>query len=111
MSSSDSSFSVITLRVSKHITPHHLKTRVGKHIPSSFFSSFFSSFASAGAAAPLADAAGAAAAAAGAAEPPPVFMSISLTSLPSRALAKRVVQMGSTSGTLAAVIIDWSLSA
>ena len=51
--------------------------------------------------------------AAGAAAPPPepTFRRRSLTSLPSRALAKREVQMGSISGTLAAVMRDWSLSA
>lgn len=76
------------------------------HLPSSFSSSLgASSAAEAPAAAP--PAAGAAAAP----PPEPTFNSSSFTSLPSSALAKRLHQMGSTSGTLAAVMMDWSLSA
>ena len=71
-------------------------------------SSFFSS-AAAGASPPAA--APPAAGAAAAPPPEPTFDSRSFTSLPSRALAKSDVQMGSTSATLAALIRVWSLSA
>ena len=43
--------------------------------------------------------------------PDPTFMSRSFTSLPSRALANRDAQIGSTSVTLAALTRVWSLSA
>ena len=71
-----------------------------------------SAFSSAGASAEAAAPPAAAPPAAGAAAPPePTFRRRSLTSLPSRALAKREVQMGSISGTLAAEMRAWSLSA
>ncbi len=63
---------------------------------SSFSSSFFSSSLGASAAAPPA-AAPAAGAAAGPAPPAPTFERSSLTFLPSRAFARRVAQMGSSS--------------
>ena len=72
---------------------------------SSFASSFFSSAASSAAASPEAAAPPPEVATppAAGAPPPPTLESISLTSLPSRALARRVAQMGSRS-TLAAVV-------
>jgi hypothetical protein len=100
------------------LSPEKCEWRVD--VPSSFFSS------SAGAASPPDAAAPPAPPAAGAAAAPPpepTFRSRSLTSLPSRAcrlvlshlgvrtLAKRVVQMGSTSSIFAALMSDWSLSA
>jgi hypothetical protein len=119
MSSSDSSFSVQCVSVILVVGEQWAD------VPSSFFSS------SAGAASPPAAAPPAPPAAGAAAAPPPepTFRSKSLTSLPSRAcpnirnhisaaihsdvrtLAKRVVQMGSTSSIFAALISDWSLSA
>lgn len=80
-----------------------VELHVRRNLPSSFFSAGASS---------AAPAAGAAPPAAGAAAPPPepTFRRSSLTSLPSRALAKMEVQMGSISGTLAAEMRDWSLS-
>lgn len=75
-------------------------------------SSLASSFGASAAASPPAAAAPPAAAGAAAAPPPePMLVKISLTSLPSRALAKREVQMGSTSATLAAVMRELILSA
>ena len=77
------------------------------HLPSSFSSSLA---ASAGASPPAA-APPAAAGAAAAPPPEPTLSSSSLTSLPSSALAKSEHQIGSTSGTLAAVMRDCNLSA
>ena len=70
---------------------------------SSFSSSFFSSAFSSAAAPPAAAPPDGAATAAGAPPPDPTLVNNSLTSLPSKALAKRVAQMGST-GTLAAAV-------
>lgn len=70
---------------------------------SSFSSSFFSSSLGASAAAAAAPPATGAAPAAGAPPPAPMLESNSLTSLPSRALARSEAQMGSTS-TPAAVV-------
>lgn len=97
-----------TIPVSKLLTPSHLPTTNVFNLPSSLASSLG---ASAAASPPAAAAPPAAVGAAAAPPPEPTFMSRSLTSLPSRALAKSWHQMGSTSGTLAAVMRDWSLSA
>ena len=70
---------------------------------SSFSSSFSSAFSSAAGAPPAAAAAGTPVA--GAPPPAPIFERSSFTSLPSRAFARRLAQMGSTS-TLAASVIE-----
>jgi len=71
---------------------------------SSSFSGFFSSsFGASAAAAGPADAAGTPEPAAGAPPPEPTFDNSSLTFFPSRALARRVAQIGSTS-TFAAFV-------
>ena len=71
---------------------------------SSFSSSFSSAFSSAAGAPPAAPAA-VGAPVAGAPPPAPIFERSSFTSLPSRAFARRLAQMGSTS-TLAASVIE-----
>ncbi len=92
----------------KQLAMHGAQSSYCCNAPSSFFSS---SAGAASSAAPPAAAPPAAGAAAAPPPPEPTFRSMSLTSLPSRALANRVAQMGSTSGTPAALMRVFNLSA